>query len=469
MLALLCTAMVFCTTAGAEKNGLCGDAVTWNLDDDYVMTISGTGAMYEYSLDKNRTPWYTYRRWISRVIIEDGVTSIGNWAFNDCVSMTSVSIGNSVTRIGERAFGYCCSMVSVTIPESVTTICDDAFYRCEKLTDLTIGNHVASIGDGAFRYCYSLLSVTIPDSVTEMGNLVFTDCDQLTTARIGNSVSYIGVSAFLRCESLTSCVIGNSVTSIQQHAFDCCENLISITIPDSVISIDDYAFSQCVNLKEVKIGNSVASIGGSAFWRCTSLTNITIPDSVTSMPGASGGCSSLISVTFGTGLTEINGFSGCSSLISVTIGYNVTSIGNWAFSNCSNLTSVTILNPACTIAADYWDSFEGHSSSMVIYGWSGSTAEAYALASGVTFSSLGDPESAFMLPASLQALEDEAFSGIGAIAVVIPKGVITVTGDPFSDSSVRIIYGYADSEAEILANAYGYTFVEIDDAWLADH
>ncbi|SEA21054.1 Leucine rich repeat-containing protein [Prevotella sp. tc2-28] len=193
------------------------------------------------------------------------VTSIGNSAFSDCSSLTSITIPNGVTSIGGSAFSGCSGLTSVTIPNSVTSIGNSAFSGCSGLTSVTIPNSVTSIGNDAFHGCSSLNSFTIPNSVTTIGERAFHGCSSLTSLTIPNSVTSIGDRAFEGCSGLTSVTIPNSVTFIGVYAFSNCSGLTSITIPNSVTRIGYYAFSNCSGLTSVTIGNSVTSIGDRAF------------------------------------------------------------------------------------------------------------------------------------------------------------------------------------------------------------
>ena len=219
---ILLIALLMGLSANAEESGICGPDLKWHLTDDGVLTITGKGEMYDYSY----TPW-SYDD-LTRVIIGNGVTTIGEAAFRSCSHLTSVNIPNSVTTIGGWAFSRCKALTSVTIPNSVTTIGGYAFYNCSALT-----------------------SVTIP-----------------------NSVTIIGWSTFKDCSALTSVTIPNSVTTIAWKAFDGCSALTSVTIPNSVTRIDNEAFSECTNLQKVNIGNSVKTMGRRAFYNCTSITQI---------------------------------------------------------------------------------------------------------------------------------------------------------------------------------------------------
>ena len=346
--------------ADTAKSGTCGDNLTWTLQDG-VLTISGTGNMKNYSMQKvndkyiTTAPWGEYYDTIKSVVIEAGVTSIGDYAFYKCSSLASVTIPDSVTSIGSSAFSFCSSLASVTIPDSVTTIGDWAFYNCSSLTSVTIPDSVTSIGSSVFYNCSSLASVTIPDSVTSIGERAFCDCSSLASVTIPDSVTSIGSSAFRGCSSLASVTIPDSVTSIGGGAFCDCSSLASVTIPNGVTSIGGSVFYGCSSLASVTIPNSVTSIGNSAFYGCSSLASVTIPDSVTSIGDyAFSGCSSLASMTIPDSVTSIgsSAFRGCSSLASVTIPDSVTSIGSSVFEGCISLASVTIPDSVTSIG-DY--------------------------------------------------------------------------------------------------------------------
>ncbi len=345
---LLCAALLPGAVWAAEivASGTCGANLTWTLDSDGKLTISGTGKMEDYTYGKDLydapSPWldYTERNAIKTIVIRDGATSIGDGAFYDCSSLTSVTIPDSVTSIGDGAFYWCSSLTSVTIPNSITSIGDGAFFGCNSLTSVTIPNSVTSIGESAFYDCSSLTSVTIPNSVTSIGGGTFSNCSSLTSVTIPSSVTSIGFGAFQWCTSLTSVSIPNSVTSIDESAFSNCSSLTSVTIPNSVTSIGVHAFDATPWLQslgdlaivnhillhyqgdetDVTIPNSVTSIGDGAFEYCTSLKNVTIPNSVTSIGRSA--------------------FYKCTSLTSVSISNSVTSIGFRAFSYCTGLKDV---------------------------------------------------------------------------------------------------------------------------------
>ena len=199
----LCMVLMLCpVTAFAESNGSCGTNLTWSLDDEGTLTITGTGAMTDWQ-GNNEVPWHGDSPSIETVVICSGVTSIGEHAFAVCKNLTDVTIPDSVTSIGTGAFNYT-GLTSVTIPNSVTSIGNSAFKECTGLKSVTIPSSVTSIEQAAFSNCTSLTSVTIPSSVTSIGKRAFYGCTGLTSVTIPNSVTSIGDEVFYNCTSLES-------------------------------------------------------------------------------------------------------------------------------------------------------------------------------------------------------------------------------------------------------------------------
>ena len=276
------------------------------------------------------------------IIPTDGsVTSIGNYAFLNCTSLTSIAIPNSVTSIEADAFYGCTSLTSITIPNSVTSIGDFAFYGCTSLTSIIIGNGLTSIGSQAFDDCFRLVEVynlstltikkgsdangyvgryalVIHTSLSEKSNL-FTDENGFAFYEDGENCYLLGYTGNETVLILPQSCHGKKY-AIYQYAFYNCTSLTSITLPNGVTSIGGYVFCGCMSLTSIAIPNSVTSIGDYAFCGCMSLTSIAIPNSVTSIGNYA--------------------FSGCTNLTSITISDSVTSIKSWAFSGCTSLTSI---------------------------------------------------------------------------------------------------------------------------------
>ena len=254
----LCALCVLRLTAGAADivdSGTCGDNLTWTLDSDGVLTISGDGAMGNWT--NSNYPWRQKRLSVFSVIIHDGVASIGSNAFYGCASLTNAVIPDSVTRICDSAFFACIGLKSVAIPDSVTNIDTCAFSRCRGLTSVTIPGGVSAIGSSSFSNCTGLTSVTISNGVNSIGEWAFDGCAGLTGVTIPDSVTRIAPNAFLDCKSLTS-VIFNGVISIGANAFARCSELASVTIGDGVNYIGGGAFGACDNLSDIYYAGSVA-------------------------------------------------------------------------------------------------------------------------------------------------------------------------------------------------------------------
>ena len=359
------------------------------------------------------------------ITIKDGTLGITGGAFYECDGLISIIIPNSVTSIGNAAFNGCTSLKELRIEDGEGTLSlgynggyEGLFYDCPleilylgrtlsyntdfdygyspfynktTLTSVTIGNSVTSIGDYAFQYCRGLTSITIPNSVTSIGKVAFDYCTGLTSIEIPNSVTSIGNRAFYECRNLTSVVIGNSVTSIGYEAFYNCSGLTSIEIPNSVTSIGDYAFQYCRGLTSITIPNSVTSIGDEAFYGCKGLKTVFNFSNLTFSKGSSGygyvayyadkiinAPNAVIDGDFIWGkLNELNtlayylgevtdltlpsdyngenyvignyAFYDCSGLTSITIPNSVTSIGYQAFQGCTGLISITIPNSVTSI------------------------------------------------------------------------------------------------------------------------
>ena len=485
---------LYVTSFASVESGTCGENVNWTLDADGTLTISGTGAMANYNIDDDyaiRAPWYGSL--VKTVIIKNGVTSIGDYAFHNSRYLTSVTIPASVTSIGNHAFHNCPSLTSVTIPASVTSIGISVFNGCESLTSVTIPNGVTSIGGWMFYGCSSLTRVTIPNSVTSIGNSVFEDCTSLTSVTIPNSVTSIGYSAFSGCSALTDVYydgygidwlalgrhseISNSATvHFKDNLYDkgtcgtnvnwvmtgdgtltisgkgrisnydynnsapwakCSAYIKCVVIKPGVRGIGDYAFHDCSSLTSVTIPNSVTIIGSSAFYGCSSLTSVTIPNSVTSIEICTfSSCTSLTHVTIPNSVTSIGvlAFEYCKSLTSVTIPNSVTSIGVLAFKGCTSLKSVTIPNSVTSI--EYY-AFEDCSSLTRV-----------------------------TIPNSVTSIGSWAFSGCSALtSVTIPNSVTGIGGGAFENctslTSVKLPSALQWIDPETFSNCTALTSVTI--------
>ena len=335
------------------------------------------------------------------------MTSIRDYAFDNCTSLTSIEIPSGVTSIRDHAFDNCTSLTSIEIPSGVTSIGNSAFKNCTSLASIEIPSSVTSIGNEAFAYCTNLTSIEIPSGVTSIENYAFSNCTSLNSINVDkdnqsyssedgilfdkekkklitypagkkekeynipSSVTSIGAGTFYGCRSLTRIEIPSSVTSIECLAFYGCTSLTSIEIPSSVTRIAAQVFYGCTSLTSIEIPSSVTSIGMWAFYNCTSLTSIEIPSSVASIGiYAFSRCVSLNSINVDKSNQEYSSEDGilfdkdkkeliCYPAEKKEKEYNipssVTSIGTYAFGNCTNLTRIEIPSSVTSIGGGAFD------------------------------------------------------------------------------------------------------------------
>lgn len=236
--------------AAVSDAGICGEALTWTLDDRGTLTIRGEGEMHAYTVDAH-APWYESRHDILTVEILPGVRNIGDWAFSECDALTRVVIADSVSRIGAYAFHLCLQLTDITIPNRVTAIEEHTFFHCAALTDITIPGSVTAIGGTAFAWT-GLTHITIPNSVTRIGRFAFAQCEALTGVAIPDSVTEIENHAFYLCTNLRQVTIGKNVPRIEMNTFAHCDRLKTVAIPKSVTEIWSSAFEDCPALTAVK-------------------------------------------------------------------------------------------------------------------------------------------------------------------------------------------------------------------------
>lgn len=481
------------------------DAFTYceNLKKIHLANIASWCAIdfvysYRYRGDSVTSPFkygaklYLNGELITDLVIPEGVTRIGDYAFYCYDDLKSVTIPDSVTTIGDYAFAYCDALTTVTMGDGVTTIGGSAFSACSALTTITLGNGVTSIGVSAFSSCKALTSVSIPDSVSSIDPFAFTGCENLTYKRydtalyMGNeqnpyvylvkasakdisgcnihkNTKIIAASAFKECTGLTKIIIPDQVVSVGASAFERCENLAEIIIGDSVTTLGQKAFYLCANNITVTVGKSLRFVGEYAFWDDSSYSyyNYNNPVSVVYIddlamwlnvefenikdnPLSDGASlhvndSLLTELVVPKGVTTIGqGFRGYSQLTSVVLPEGVTSIGDYAFYGCGNLVEITIPNSLETTGKS---TFEGckkiekvHISS--IEAWCTTNFGDYysnPLYAEAELLLNGQLVAELVLPAGMTTIGSYVFDGYGKLTkVVLPEGIISIGAGAFN-------------------------------------
>lgn len=432
------------------QSGTCGDNATWSISAEGVLTISGTGAIGNYT--ENDAPWQSLRADITAIVIEKGITRIGNYAFHDCRVATSAALPEGLVEIGENAFRSCGALEEINLPPELTTIGIGAFYYTSALTSITIPGSVETFLDAfndsgletvtiengvdevdsyAFCNCYHLKSVTLPDSIQSIGNYAFSGCQQLEELDLPDGITSFGEYAFantaisefefpegasinagvLQNTSITSIVIPQGVTTIGQNAFYGCENLATVTFPSTLTRIEGGAFSYTA-LTSLHLPDGVEFIGHSAFRECNVLETVTMTDSVTTM--------------------DDNAFDHCDILRSVTLSDQIETIGLQTFSQCKNLETIHLPASLKTIGNDAFQYCESLRS--------------------------------LTLPDGTESIGSLAFRGCSVLeAVVIPASVTSIdsgwnNNSVFAYCGVLTLYVTPDSHAEKYAKERGITY-----------
>ena len=477
-----------------------GDNVTWTLDRAGNLTISGSGAMANYSYSSNNAPWYDLREQITNVVIESGVTTVGSAAFRIFSNLTSVTIPETVTSIGTEAFLRCTGLTSVTLPEGVTSIGYMAFNGCTGLTSVTLPAGLTTIGGSAFLGCTGLTDITIPASVTNIDNYAFSGCTAIDAVYITDLSAwcrlnlwynetnplYYAHKLYLNNELITDLVIPSDVASVGSYIFAGCSSLTSVTVPDTVTSFGYCAFSGCTNMTAVRITDLTAwcqiafdgiysnplyythnlylngsvitnlaipegltDIGENAFVACTGFRSVTIPDGVTSIgKSAFWNCTALTSVTIPGSVTSIGdyAFYYCGNLSALILPENLTEIGTYAFYNCDALTSVTVPGNVNSLGNYAFSSCDNLTDLTLGSGLTSIGAYAFSGCKKLTSVSIPD---------SVTTLGADAFQSCsGMTSLSIGNGVTSISASAFSSCSSLSSISFPASVTSIGASAF---------------
>ena len=322
-----------------DNGGSCGDNATYYIDGDGTLYVNGTGPMEDYYMYQN-APWYDYKNLVTRIVIGEGITTVGTENFREFNNLSTVEFPSTLTSIGGWGFGNCFVLQPLTIPSTVRSIGRYAFHSAD-FESITIPAGVESIGEYAFAST-SLKSVTIPATVTTIGKSAFEN-SLLESVTILGGVREIPYQAFAGCQYLDSVTLADSVETIGNSAFTR-SGLTSVDFLDGVETIEDFAFASCYDLKSVTISGSVKSIGEMSFYENRNLETVTIEPGLTEIGEAAFQETSIKSITIPGSVETIgrDAFTECNKLTTVTILDGVKRIEDYAFTYCDQLTTVTI-------------------------------------------------------------------------------------------------------------------------------
>ena len=421
--ALLLLAALFCfvlcaTAEETPKSGSCGEALQWTLEDG-TLTISGTGEMADYSHEQ--TPWATYA--VTRIVVEEGVTSISENAFMVNFKLEQVTLPSSLRSIGKMAFWQCVSLQEAKLSEGLQSIGAQAFKACKTLQTITLPQSLESIGDEAFSACGALPQVVFGAKIKEVPTAAFSDCTSLSSVTFDDTLTAIGDNAFFRCSALQQITLPQSLKTIGRNAF-AETGLTALTLPQSVTHLDDGAFSGCKGLETVALPEGLTAIGTGTFLNCAALKAVQIPDSVTSLgDGAFSLCTAMTKAVLPKTLAAVptNCFSGCALLKDVVLPDSLTAIGTGSFSGCAALESLQIPATVTTIGSAAFSDCKA--------------LQEITLPDGLTFLGGGAFRGcvslqSVILPAGISAVEVELFSGCSNLQhIALPQGLTAIGKD----------------------------------------
>ena len=447
-------------SAEVKAEGVCGDNLTWVLTTDGVLTISGTGAMWDMKADQY---WHPYRADIHSVAIQEGITTVGGYAFYSCNNVEEITIPNSIKKIEEDAFAFCTKLANIILQDGVIQIGENAFWGCQNLAEIKLPNSIENIGSGAFSNCGKLSHVNIPNSIKNIESYVFSFCS-LEKIEIPDSVQQIGASAFMNCENLIEVKLPDGIISIGDSVFSGCSNLKKINLPEGITSIPSGTFQECKSLETISLPNSITSIGAYAFYGCNQLT-LSLSDNITDIGyRALDGCkvSDRIWVEdawYSTDMSVLYKVSG--SREEFNVPETVTTIESYAFSDCENLSKVIVPESIKTIKENaFYDCKNvtglvipasvtsiGHNALETCGSYSISRENPnYTVSDGILYNKdmtelldcPDDKEGEVMIPSTVTKIGEYAFYNCGKLdRVVLPNKVDEIGKYAFKNTSIH--------------------------------
>ena len=488
----------------AISSGKCGDDVnyTFNMITG-DLRIYGNGEMDNYDTlsmigGLNWSPWFLNRKHIKTVVVEDGVTSIGDCAFESCNNLISIDMPKSIKSIGYGAFANCYSLENIVIPEGVETIDDYVFWESGNLKTVSISKTVKSIGDECFYFCNSLERITVDSdneyySSDEYGVLFNKDKTDLIRYPSGSktadytlpeSVVRIETGAFCDADNLENVVFNNGLKSIYTEAFWECDNIKEVALPGSLTFMGLYAFNNCNGIKSLTVADGAKSIGTYAFGECTALETIILPDTLEEIGWRAFDGTAFVNdaknwekdmlycgknlikanaysypshivIEPGTTLIAEQAFSSFVNITKITIPDSLKHIGASAFSDCNGLTSITIPETVISLGRSAFSNCENletveinaNITTIESNTFSGCTKlKSVILSDKITSIDYGaftdcDSLETIELPENLETIGKGAFESLQNLTVVnFPESLVTIGDRAFYNTNISSAY-----------------------------
>lgn len=392
-------------------SGTCGADASWELSDDGVVVISGSGNVDGHS-DSSKLSWYDYRDQIRTVVIERGITAIGESAFFSAPNLNTVVMSDTVTHLGDTCFSNT-PVENITFSKNLISIGGNAFAHCGNIRDIELPDSLQMIDIGAFGSCSSLRSISIPKNVkiinsvevpfqycpsletisVDDGNPAFGDVDgiliskktktiircpqntSITEFTIPDGIQAVGHQAFWENKNIQAIACDSELLELEEDAFYGCESLSNVVFNNSLESIGARCFYSDSNITSITLPDSISEIGEWAFYGCTKLSSINIPANIVEIPPSFARNTSIDKIEIPAGVQRICGesFEDCVKLARVRIPASVKSIGGYAFSGCTSLSRIEMLSHDCDLSGEaiFYPL-------ATIYSLAGSTAKEYA-------------------------------------------------------------------------------------------
>ncbi len=454
---------------------------------------------------------------IETIEIPSNITTISQYAFYNCKSLTGITFHDGITSIGQKSFQYCTALLEAHLPAGLTAVPQDCFHGCTALTTVTMGENVTSMAGYVFNGCSALVSVTLSDNITTMGANCFSGCSSLVSITLPSKLTVINGNLFKSCTSLTSIDVPDTVTSIGSQAFYGCSVLASVEMSSNIASVGKEAFGYCKALTEITFPSSVTFVDQYVFKNCTALTTVTFEEgglADSTMTGVFQSCSALVTVKLPNGISSIgtNAFNGCSSLTTIdgglpstvtSIGQNafkgctvlpslgtlpsgITSVGQEAFNGCKALTEVTFSDGLLTISSYVFSNCTALVSVNIPDTVTSLGAYAFNSCSALTTVTISENSqiagslkgtfsgctalTGFIIPRGVTRIEENTFRNCSSLTTIggdLPSGVTYIGKECFNSckllteivlpNGLETIYDYA------FTNCSGLTSIEIPD------